>query len=164
MIDLAEESARTAWPQMLIVLGVLGLAFLLTISLRQKAARREAGRLSPRERLEQIRDVHSDAADARVVEAQLTDHARRLAAMIDNKSQRLEQLIALAEDRLAALQRVAGNGNGHGTAADSDPAPLDPLTRAVYELADAGRRPLDIAQELDEQVGKVELILALRRR
>lgn len=39
---------------------------------------------------------------------------------------------------------------------------LDPLTANVYELADRGRTPLEIARNLDEQVGKVELILALR--
>jgi hypothetical protein len=39
---------------------------------------------------------------------------------------------------------------------------LDPLTRSVYELADDGHDALGIAQALDEQIGKVELILALR--
>lgn len=38
----------------------------------------------------------------------------------------------------------------------------DPLTASIYELADRGRSPLEIARHLDEQVGKVELILALR--
>jgi hypothetical protein len=43
------------------------------------------------------------------------------------------------------------------------PVALDPLTRSVYELADGGLAAVDIARRLDEQVGKVELILALRR-
>jgi hypothetical protein len=38
----------------------------------------------------------------------------------------------------------------------------DPLTASIYRLADAGRSSIDIARELHEQVGKVELILALR--
>lgn len=41
------------------------------------------------------------------------------------------------------------------------PAP-DPLTQRVYDLADQGVSQLEIAQRLDEQIGKVELILALR--
>jgi hypothetical protein len=41
---------------------------------------------------------------------------------------------------------------------------LDPLTRQVYAMADAGRAPVLIARDLNEQVGKVELILALRRQ
>ncbi|MCK4872158.1 MAG: hypothetical protein KAS72_05500 [Phycisphaerales bacterium] len=40
--------------------------------------------------------------------------------------------------------------------------PDDPLTRRVYQMADRGAEPVEIAQTLDEQVGKVELILALR--
>ncbi|MBL1219046.1 MAG: hypothetical protein D8M59_16325 [Planctomycetes bacterium] len=40
---------------------------------------------------------------------------------------------------------------------------VDPLTSSVYELADRGRSPIEIARELDEQVGKVQLILALRQ-
>ena len=41
--------------------------------------------------------------------------------------------------------------------------PEDDLTRNVYRLADAGHDPVAIAQQLNEHVGKVELILALRR-
>jgi len=47
--------------------------------------------------------------------------------------------------------------------AQSPGAPDDPLTRSVYELADEGKNPGQIASELDEHVGKVELILALRK-
>ena len=32
----------------------------------------------------------------------------------------------------------------------------------MYDLTDAGQSAVEIAQELDEQTGKVELILALR--
>jgi hypothetical protein len=51
-----------------------------------------------------------------------------------------------------------------GSAARSTPgAQDDPLTRSVYELADAGKAAPQIASELNEHTGKVELILALRR-
>ena len=40
--------------------------------------------------------------------------------------------------------------------------PADSLSASVYELADRGRSIVEIAQYLDEQVGKIELILALR--
>jgi hypothetical protein len=40
--------------------------------------------------------------------------------------------------------------------------PDDPLARQVYQLADAGLGPPDIAKKVGEHVGKVELILALR--
>ncbi|XAM00901.1 hypothetical protein OT109_05845 [Phycisphaeraceae bacterium D3-23] len=46
--------------------------------------------------------------------------------------------------------------------APADEPYTDPLMGRVYALADAGKGPQAIAQELQEQVGKVELILALR--
>jgi hypothetical protein len=36
------------------------------------------------------------------------------------------------------------------------------LRQSIYDLTDQGRSPVQIAQQLDEHVGKVELILALR--
>lgn len=41
---------------------------------------------------------------------------------------------------------------------------VDAFTRQVYDLADAGQPAMSIAQDLNEHVGKVELILALRSR
>lgn len=46
------------------------------------------------------------------------------------------------------------------TGAADDPA--DPVARSVYELADQGLDAAQIARRLNEHVGKVELILALR--
>lgn len=39
----------------------------------------------------------------------------------------------------------------------------DAMAQSIYVLADQGMDPIAIARELDEHVGKVELILALRR-
>lgn len=47
---------------------------------------------------------------------------------------------------------------------DADaPQPVEPLLVNVYELADRGQSVVEIARNLDEQIGKVELILALRQ-
>lgn len=45
----------------------------------------------------------------------------------------------------------------------AEPEPADELSRNVYRLADAGNTSVEIAQTLREHVGKVELILALRK-
>ena len=90
-------------------------------------------------------------------------------------------LLQEADERIAQLSEVKGAGlsaagdsvvGREGAFGGPDPGPfkpshdaprpLDPLTQGVYELADTGRSPLEIAQQMDEQVGKVELILALR--
>ncbi len=52
----------------------------------------------------------------------------------------------------------------HGAPQLEPEVELDPLTRSVYALADDGRSSVEIARKLDEQIGKVELILALRPR
>ncbi len=41
---------------------------------------------------------------------------------------------------------------------------MDPFTQQVYDLADAGHPAVTIARDLNEQVGKIELVLALRSR
>lgn len=107
----------------------------------------------------------------------LEDLADHLCARMDERAERLESLLARAEETLARLERA----DRRALAEESSPplvevvrtpprarAPAsvesaaDPLSRRVYELADSGREPLDIARSLDEQVGKVQLILALR--
>ena len=66
-------------------------------------------------------------------------------------------VMADAKDR----QDAASAGMQGASRMNSEP-PSDPLTRQIYEMADQGTTPVEIAQQLDEQVGKVELILALR--
>jgi hypothetical protein len=105
---------------------------------------------------------------------------RRLAAVLDNRAAKIEILIEQADARLAALEAAEahaalpvrprearpapGPGEGSGHAQES-PASLamDPLHRKVYDLADQGLTPVDIARRIEKPTGQVELILALRR-
>ncbi len=169
------------WAQMLVVIMVVGLGVVLTLSVRGKIARRNMNRPSPREWIEHIKAMQHHHDDAQAVSAQLVDTARRLGAQMDNKAQRLELLLQEADERIARLSEakdaglsaagdsVVGREGAFGgpdpgpfKPSHDPPRPLDPLTQGVYELADTGRSPLEIAQQMDEQVGKVELILALR--
>ena len=104
------------------------------------------------------------ASDTHMYTAKLQDTARRLSGQLDNKARRLEVLIDEADQRIAALGAPAEPASRRATepASGNSERQPDELTRAVYEQADAGRSALEIAQQLDEQVGKVELILALR--
>ncbi len=157
------------WAAVGMVLLIVGFAIFMTFSIRGKIARRNAARPSPRELVEQMRGhPRVLASDAHTYTAKLEDTARRLSGQLDNKARRLEMLIDEADQRIAALGTPAGPPDRPATRPATDPAPgngehqPDELTRAVYEQADAGRTALEIAQHLDEQVGKVELILALR--
>ncbi|MCZ6492888.1 MAG: hypothetical protein O6933_02295 [Planctomycetota bacterium] len=175
------DAGAPIWAQMLLVIMVVGLGVILTLSVRGKIARRNMNRPSPREWIEHIKAVRHRHDDVQAVSAQLVDTARRLGAQLDNKAQRLELLLQEADERIAQLSEAkdaglsaaddsvvgregafGGPDPGPSKPSHDPPRPLDPLTQGVYELADTGRSPLEIAQQMDEQVGKVELILALR--
>jgi hypothetical protein len=208
---LAEDAAKAAADAnasldivraMLMVIGIVLLAVILVASVRGKIARRQSERPTAREQIDRLKSGaglatghQSDAAaggkrgrsdrNRDRVSASELDEVRHLAALLDNKAERLEQLLAESEARIAALERLLrdvqteGDANqmrSHGStnsdrssriddlSAVSKRQPDDPLTRSVYELADLGHNSVEIAQKLDEQVGKVDLILALRQR
>ncbi|MCC7387541.1 MAG: hypothetical protein IT431_02105 [Phycisphaerales bacterium] len=105
---------------------------------------------------------------------------RRLAAVLDNRAAKIEILIEQADDRLRALEAAGsdaggpagsrevrpasgmGEGSGQGQEPQASLA-TDPLHRKVYDLADQGLTPVDIARRIEKPTGQVELILALRR-
>ena len=161
-------------PALVMVVVIVGFAIFMTFSIRGKIARRNAARPSARELVEQMKNhPRVVAGDAQGFAADLHDTARRLSAQLDNKARRLEKLIEDADQRIAALRSspaatASATGALQTAATTGVPAQtngeqqMDLLTEEIYQLADAGRSPVEIAQHLDEQVGKVELILALR--
>lgn len=62
----------------------------------------------------------------------------------------------------AYASRASSASRASDPAAGTDPA-MQHLNRQVYQLADAGLTTADIAKNLQQHVGKVELILALRQ-
>jgi len=169
----AASGAAAPWLAPLVtVLGVLALGFILMVSLRERIARRGPAR-SPRQQIDQIKARERRMPEGHAATAQMYDTAQRLAAQLDNKSQRLELLIAEADERIARMEAAAVRPIvGAGTNAEPVPTSIagratedgstDALRRSIYALADRGLDPPGIARQLDEQVGKVELILALR--
>jgi hypothetical protein len=66
----------------------------------------------------------------------------------------------------ASLGRVRTRPGAARTTIDREPTAHhegDPTAQRVHELSQRGYSPVQIAQELGEQVGRVELMLALRR-
>jgi len=105
---------------------------------------------------------------------ELSEMARQVTAQLDTRAMKLDLLIKEADERIAALAeaaRQASSGNpGAGPAASlprpaapSGPA-VDPRHVEIYELADLGLSPREIAMKLGRPHGEVELILALRER
>lgn len=180
MFAAADVTTALDWvPPLLMVVGIILLGLIFTHSIRSKVARRNAAQPTPRQRIEQLKSAAHRQEDLQVTVADSLKTIQDLAARLNNRAERLEQLISQADERISQLEagvertvaKTAETSPDEGgfPIADSPPPPTrpalpaDPLTRAVYDLADAGRNPVEIAQELDEQIGKVELILALRQ-
>jgi hypothetical protein len=160
---------------LLLAFGVMLAIFLLLRHQWRRSSRhgpKAGARLTPAERIDAIRSEANATGPLHSTMAEATELAQRLAAQLDNKAERLEQLIVEAE---AIIQRLeARDGARPGSArADAQASPesrpladegdVDPATRRIYELADEGHDPVEIARRLDQHLGKVQLILALRR-
>lgn len=94
------------------------------------------------------------------VMADAEELAQLLADRMDRQAARLEQLIAAADDRLAKLEKALAQPAPRGASRQDA---TDPLSRQVYDLSDRGMPTVEIARQLNQQTGKVELILALRQ-
>lgn len=104
---------------------------------------------------------------------EMSEMARQITAQLDTRAAKLEALIRDADQRIAAMksQAVSPAPNppqnppapGPFMAESTDQPMIDPRHALVYALADQGRSPKDIAQELNRPSGEIELILALRR-
>ncbi|CAG1003279.1 hypothetical protein PHYC_03054 [Phycisphaerales bacterium] len=94
--------------------------------------------------------------------ADMKELTERLATELDARAERLERLLDAADQRIAELDKAIARGmevkplaRPHGQ--------VDPAFAEVYELADQGLRPVEIARRTQRPTGQVELILNLRR-
>lgn len=162
----------TALPPMLMVIGVVLLAILIMMNIRSRRLQGSETNLTARERIDQLKAQAAKRASETPETASSLDEIQTLAAQLNARSVHLERLIDLADERIAVLRELEG-GTSERPASRPDRAveprtpvradsSTDPLTRQVYELADANVSSVDIARRLQEEIGKVELILALR--
>lgn len=164
----------TQW--VVLCVGILATAYLV---MRGRAKRRR----DPMERagagggmgVSQQRQIERDISNL-VVE--MLETARQMTGQLDMRATRLELLIGEADARLAELQAAVGRpaavsianegaelpAVAEGVVVEMKPEqPPDPRHAEIYEMADQGRSPGEIARSLNRPNGEVELILALRR-
>lgn len=108
-----------------------------------------------------VRPAESD--DLRRLMAEATELAAALSAQLDERAERLQRLIDEADARLGTRLPRDEPAGVHEEEPRAIPA-ADPLAQRIFDLADEGLTPVQIAQRLDQHTGKVELILALRSR
>jgi len=167
-------------PQYLILIaGILLLFSLMQIlgqrrrrkiaNLRRRTAvgRRGASATPPQTQA----DMQEDMQELLV---QLQELSRDINAQMDTRFARLESAIRDADDRIDALEKLirrAGNlppvdlavDDSASSAADgSSSAGPAPKKTLIYQLFDAGKTPVEIAQQIGGNTGEIELILALR--
>jgi len=152
--------------------GIIIITFILMARLRKNKKHAVPQADSPAQQLADIRARASNQTSVNSYKADAHEFTRRMAAILDNKAERLEQLIADADDRIAALELTENSPSAYApppaarpgrppTPINAQPA-LDPLHDKIYRLADSGLDPISIARETGQQTGQVELILALR--
>jgi len=157
-------------PGLLVFGGVLVLTMTLMNANRRRQSRMhniEAD--TPAERLEHLRAAAAADAGIEGRVARAADIIRDASARLETKAARLEILLEHADQRIAKLERALEQREPAPVARETRaPDPLtptesDPLKAKVFSLADEGLTPIEIAERTDQHVGKIELILALRR-
>ena len=171
----------TTW--IAIAVGIMAVVYVTLVRpLRKKKDKDPLERAPAFSTLSQQRAVERDMSNLLV---ELSEMARQMTAQLDTRAAKLELLLKEADERIALLRtRGASTGyNGDDPRADSSaqngsdgvimeasaPAEArpeqktDPRHAPVYDLADEGLSPPEIARHLGRPSGEIELILALRR-
>lgn len=161
------------WPLLVLAAGATMVLMLVRRRSRQEGLPLREQARQHRDQLQSRRAVEDDL---RGIMLELQNVARQVNAQLDNKFQRLEAAIRDADRRIAALQELAGGQRAVGEGAGLDvtvgeAAERDDQVRAarklltrqqVHRLAEQGMTAGQIARQLDQPVGEVELMLALR--
>jgi len=161
--------------QIALILLIVGFSLLMMIVTRRRLREaRNSPRAYVREQMSRLRDEEEVVQDVQEAMAQLEQIAREVQARIDTRFAKLEAVIRHADDRIARLERLLRDApappsldvtiDDQVPAAPEEPAGQpDARRRLIYTLADAGRTPLQIAEETGQSAGEIELILALRK-
>ncbi len=169
------------------LLGILLITVGMMMGIRKKR-RRSSVQSSAREHVDELRQKQAVRGDLEQLMMEVEQLAKRFGTQLDAKAMQMERLIDEADQKIAELKQFELNQQNapvpqpqppqpqqpsqapHYAAQDATPAPQVPtsdpdaeLKAKVCNLADRGHDPVEIARQLDEHVGKIELILALRK-
>ncbi len=156
--------------------GIIGLTILL-ISTRRRMHKSLSGTTSSaRDKYESLSRQSSAKREVGNVMLELEKLARHVNGQLDTRFAKLEAVIRDADARIAQLSQLSNALAPKGKSldntlnaeppADSNPPLIveaDSRYADIYDLADGGLKPGDIAEKTGKTVGEIELILALRR-
>ncbi len=165
-------------------IAMLGLAVagLTIVMLSTRRRVRESKRLSPppaRQRYARLEAQSRAGRDLDHVMLELDQLARQVHGRIDTQLAKLEAVMREADQRIEKLSRLARMANGESAAAgarfQSRPPTAgegmpptasdveDSRHAPIYQLADSGMPPIEIARKVGMTTGEINLILALRQ-
>jgi hypothetical protein len=156
---------------LMMMAGVALITLVLMINLRKKY--RKGGRaasadsqeqLTSREKIERIKQTAGMKDDLRSMMVELEDLTRRFGSQLDARAMKIEKLLREADERVKQLEQLTGQTVSRRAEPMSEQPEPDDLTRKVTRLSDQGKGPGEIAAALEEHIGKIELILALRQQ
>lgn len=146
----------------LLGIGILVVGFAMLRMSRQRQLSRNSTSGGGRSAIRSAENLR-DQLDALMV--QLEELARSTSAQIETRYAKLEVLLDDADRKISRLESLlAGEPGGQASGGAPPPDAARPEHRRIHELADAGRTPVQIAQETGRDVGEIELILALRKK
>lgn len=186
--DIIAESSKATPTQYFLLLAAVVIATCVILNMRRRRPLDGSPKQYRREIDSAVGQSASVRRDMERLLVELEELSRKINAQVDTKFAKLEHSIADADRRISALRilidecnRVSANTDATATAdsreagsskgADDtqpDPPvqspadPPDPLRQRIYALADEGRSAAEIACQLNEPVGEIELILNLR--
>lgn len=175
----------------LLIPAIIGLTILMRSTFRRSARSRSAQRVPVRERFAAATQKSIIDRSSNQVSIELDRFARHLMGQLDTRFAKLQDVIQLADERIAKLtlleksgtQPAAGDAGHTGrlsakhrdslTASSRESDEQNSAANAnahaaesaveVYRLADGGLAPPAIAERIGRPYGEVELMLALRR-
>jgi hypothetical protein len=165
------------FPQIvMLVLAVICLTAVMVATRRRIRDSQRQPSHTARERFTQRQEQSRSVRDIEQVMLELDQLSRQIHGRIDTKLARLEAVIRDADARIEKLTGLADKADGrpqfeitldeeqpHECQVDDPAPPTDERHQDVFQLAERGLSPLEIAQKLDRPVGEIELILALQQ-
>ncbi len=168
------------WMGLGALLGVLLLTSLwLRKSLRSMRGGGEAVGRNESEASPGLADARSVRDELEQIMIQLQQLSRQLNDRLDAKTARLEAAVHAADQRIRRLEDLRASPTDRSAlnlvvddnslpsdqpapTTDSISAAEDAQTTHIVSLADQGQSPVEIARQLHQPVGEIELILSLR--
>ena len=182
LLTLGAESGITTGRAVILALAVVCLTIVM-LSTHRRIRRSQVPSESPvAKRYFELKERRAATRDMEQVMLELDQLSRQIHGRLDTKLVRLEAVIRDADERIDRLSRLVRSAKEvpslEVTLAEERPeqeceAAAEPRGTAleqchhryavIYELADRGTSPLQIAEEVGKTDGEIELILALRK-